>query len=447
MYILKIIFCFFFFFFIFPYNLLASQDLLTLYQKAKESDPLLKKAISELDASLEQKPLARSELLPKLQAQMGQGYYGKKITGMGPVEINKDYWGDDYSIRLIQPIFNGQAYISLKMAEHLVDANKAKVLVAQQDLIKKVAFAYFNLLDANSALKVSKNRLYLIKQVLDRANVFLKTGMGDVLSVKEAKARYYAAKAKLIEAENALALAKENLSILTHVQVEQILDIGKFEIKGPEPDDVEKWINAALENQPILKSAKESLVIAEKKIELERRARWPRIDLEAMAAYANGQFLPDVIYREAHGVLRFTFPIYLGGSINAKTAIAEKEAISARHNLSYLKDIVTLQTKRAFLKLKDSISIIQAAKQALDSAKISLAATKKGYEIGTRDVIDLLDMTDKYIASKQNLFHSVYDHLKARVELKAASGLLGEGDIISLNGLLQDGEGVEIWER
>lgn len=425
----------------------STKDLLSLYQMARESDPLLKKAVSALEATLEQKPLTRSTLLPKLQAQMGQGYYGKKITGLGPLEIKRDYWGDDYSIRLIQPIFNAQAYVSLKMADHSIDAKRAELLAEEQRLIKKVAIAYFNLLDARAAVVVSKNRLKLIKEVLDRANAFLEAGMGDVLSVKEAKARYYAAKAGVVNAENALSLSKENLSILVHAPVSEVADIGKFEIVGPKPDDVKKWIKAALENQPILKSAQEGLLAAEKKIEYERRARWPKIDLEAMAGYADGLFLPDVIYREAHGVLRFTIPIYLGGSISSKTAIAEKEAISARHNLSFLKDVIILQTKRAFLRLKDSISIIQAAKQALDSAKVSLKATKKGYEIGTRDVIELLDMTDKYIEAKQGLFHAIYNHLKARVELKAAAGLLGEGDIISLNGLLKDGGGVEIWER
>ncbi len=415
---------------------LASDTIWSLYQHAVKKDPLLKEAQAELKASTEEKPLARSQLMPRLEAQMGQGYYDKNISGIGPSDIKKDYWGDNYGARLIQPIFNGQAYVSLKMAENLISAQEAQLLYAKQELIRRLALAYLDFLDAKAALRVAKDRVRLDAKILERARNFLKVGTGDIVSVKEAEARYNAAKAVVVNTKNLVSLKRTNLSIISHTQVEDVSDIKKFRPRLPEPDTPEAWIRAAIENQPTLKEAQKRLAVATQKIEHERRARWPRIDLEAAASYANGQFLPDVIYREAHGIFKFTFPIYLGGAIGANTQKAEEKAIAARHRLEYLKDLVTLETKNAFLTLKDSVAQIDAAKTAMESAKVSMDATSMGYQVGTRDVIDVLDMTDKYLASCQQYYHSLYNHLKARIMLKSASGTLAEADLKALEDLL-----------
>ncbi len=415
----------------------------SLYQEAVKKDPLVKEAEARLKAYREEKPLARSQLMPHFQAEIGQGYYDKNITGIGPEGIKKDYWGDNYGVRLVQPIFNGQAYVSLEMAKSLISAQQAQVIFAKQELIKRVAIAYLDLLDAQSALRVAKDRVRLDSKILDRARAFLKVGTGDIVSVKEAEARLDAAKAAVIRAKNLVAVKKTNLAIVTHCPVTRILDIRKFEPKFPEPNIPDTWIKAALENRPILKEASHKLAFANKKIEHERRARWPRVDLEAVANYANGQFLPDVIYREAHGVFKITFPLYLGGSISANTRKAQEEAVAARHKLERLQDIVTLETKSAFLTLQDSVALIDAASKAMESAKVSMNATSKGYEVGTRNVIDVLDITDKYLVRKQQYLHSLYNHLKARILLKKASGILGETDLKALESLLDRNSGGE----
>ena len=415
---------------------LASDTVWSLYQKAVEKDPLLKEAQAELKASVAERPLAKSQLMPKLEAQIGQGYYDKNISGIGPSDIKKDYWGDNYGVRLIQPIFNGQAYVSLKMAESLISAQQAQVILAKQELIRKVAIAYLNLLDAQADLVVAKERVKLDARILSRAKTFLKVGTGDIVSVKEAEARLDAARAEVLNAMNLVSIKRTDLSVAAHTEVADIVDVRPFTPLHPEPDDPDAWIKAALENQPILKEAKQKLLLATQKIEHERRARWPRIDLEGVASYANGQFLPDVIYREAHGVFKFTFPLYLGGSIGARTKQAEKKALAARHRFDRLKDIVTLDTQRAFLKLKDSVAQIHAAEKAMESARVSMKATNKGYEVGTRDVIDVLDMTDKYLTRRSQFYRALYNHLKARILLKSASGTLTETDLKALDGLL-----------
>jgi len=416
----------------------SAEDLISIFKKARDSDPALKAALSDLEASKAERPLAMSKLLPQLTALAGIGRYRKNISGIGPDNIDKGFWGDGYSATLIQPIFDGQAYISLKMAESMIQTQEEEVLAVSQDLMARVCIAYFDLLDAMAQMSVAKDNLRLSKKIYDQATAFLKTGTGDIVSVKEAKARWDASKTGLIRAENRVSVARENLSILVHGPVGDILDVKPFNPVGPKPDDITAWVKAALDNQPRLREAKLKIKLADQEIDYNKRKRWPRVDLEAQASYTDGSFLPDVIYRDVHGMVVLSIPFYLGGSIGAKTRQAAARAASARHGYQKSCDEITFETKRAFLRLKDSISQLEAAKQAMESAKISMEATNRGYEIGTRNVVDAVNMTDRYLLARRSYLNALYAHIIARIELKKVSGLLTIKDLESVNNLLQN---------
>jgi len=419
---------------------LSADDLLSVFKKAQATDPALKAALSDLEASRAERPLAMSRLLPQLTALAGIGRYKKKISGIGPDEIDEDFWGESYSATLVQPIFDGQAYVSLDMAENMVQAQEAEVLAVSQDLMARVCMAYFGLLDARARETVAQENIRLSRKIYGQAQAFLEAGTGDIVSLKEARARLDAAQANLIRARNQVAISEENLSILIHERVKDILDIRPFAPRGPKPDDMSAWVDAALSNQPRLKEARLKVKLANQEVDYHRRERWPRLNLEGQASYTDGSFLPDVIYRDVHGMVVLSIPFYLGGSIGAKTERAAARAVSARHDLQRTSDEITFRTKSAFLQLKDSIAHLKAAKQAMESAKVSMQATNKGYEIGTRNVVDAVNMTDKYITEKRDYLRALYSHILARINLKQVSGLLTIKDMESVNSLLHEPE-------
>jgi outer membrane protein len=70
------------------------------------------------------------------------------------------------------------------------------------------------------------------------------------------------------------------------------------------------------------------------------------------------------------------------------------------------------------------------------SAKVSMDGTRKGYEIGSRSIIDLLTATTNYAAAQRNYYLALYTQLVARTQLKAAAGVLTPADIEAINTLL-----------
>ena len=95
-----------------------------------------------------------------------------------------------------------------------------------------------------------------------------------------------------------------------------------------------------------------------------------------------------------------------------------------------------MDTQTAFLDLENSVAQYRAAEQSVTSAKVSLEGTRKGYEIGSRSIIDLLTATTNYAAAQRTYYLALYTQLVARTQLKAAAGVLTPVDIEDINSLL-----------
>jgi outer membrane protein len=95
-----------------------------------------------------------------------------------------------------------------------------------------------------------------------------------------------------------------------------------------------------------------------------------------------------------------------------------------------------LDAQTAFLNLKNSAAQYYAAEQSAASAKVSFAATRKGFEIGSRSIIDLLTATTQLASAQRTYYLALYTQLVARVQLKAAAGVLSAQDIQAINTLL-----------
>ena len=413
-----------------------TDNLVSIYQDAEKSDPALARARAGLETAKTEKPLARSRLLPRITAngQVARRY--NKLEGIQPDTLKKYYWGGDYTVALTQPVFDGQAWVSMKIAEDIISAGEAELMSARQDLILRTFEAYFNFLHARADVQVAEKQRDLLKSILDQTETFLKVGTGDITAVKEAQARYDASQSQLITAQNRFTIARQDLELLVHRQISSVKDLGPITARLPDPDNMEKWVEAALSNQPLLISAKKRLEAAEKKVEYARRERWPRLDLQASGGYMNGGYFPEMRTTHTEAGIIMTIPLYLGGSIFAKTAQAESQAIESRHNLKRLEDQVTIRAQSAFLRLRDSVAWYQAARQAMESAKVSMEATNTGFRVGTRTAIDALDLTQFYIAKKRDYLVALYEHVLARARLKAAAGVIGPEDIEAVNGLL-----------
>lgn len=418
----------------------AADNLLEAYQQAFATDPALAQARAQLQAEMQGKPLARSALLPHLGAAASVGENAARITGFG-TPIATSYLSNSYSVSLTQAVFNGQAFTALKQADSRIRASEAAVAYTEQQLALQVSTAYFNVLQAQAQDRVAEKQEKLLDSIYRQTDANLKVGTGDIVAVREAQARLDAAKADVIKARNAVAVAQLSLQRLTHHPVGILEDLGHFEAMGPRPDQTQPWVNMALKSQPLLHQAEAQLHTAQEQVEYNRRERWPKIDLQGIASHTLGSPFPGVDFNQIGASLNLSMPIYEGGSISASVQQSQAQAQASVDHLANLRDEVTLNTQTAFLNLQDSVAQLRAAKETVASAKVSLEGTRKGYEVGTRSIIDLLNTATDYIRAEQDYNVALYHQVVARVQLKAAAGVLTAADLESINALLnKDGQ-------
>ena len=190
-----------------------AEDLNGVYRQAVETSPVLKQARAMLDANLADKRRALAALMPKVASSAAISRENADIKGFGKdfsspalpgnvfQDIDKTYTGGSYSVTLVQPLLDGQAWSAWNAAENLVQAGEAAVIAAEQDLTLGVTEAYFNVLNAQSRLRVAESQKVLLEEILDQARAALNVGSGEIIALQEARARCDAAQSALISAQ------------------------------------------------------------------------------------------------------------------------------------------------------------------------------------------------------------------------------------------------------
>ena len=171
-------------------------------------------------------------------------------------------------------------------------------------------------------------------------------------------------------------------------------------------------------------------------MQFAKRARWPTLTLSGIGQHAAGTLIPPLTINQIGASLNLSIPIYEGGATRAGIHQAEALSKATRASVTNLQDQIKLDTQTAFLELQDSVAQFQARQQSVTSAKVSLEGTRKGYEIGSRSIIDLLTATTNYATAQRNYYLALYTQLVARTQLKAAAGVLTPLDIEAVNALL-----------
>jgi outer membrane protein len=417
-------------------NVCAAEDLQAAYQQAAAASPVIAQARAQLDADLAGRPLARAAVMPHLNAAASGGMNTAYVTGFGPQPLSTGYHSDVFSASLTESIFDGQAFTAMKQADDRIRASEAALAFAQQLIALEVTQAYFGVLQAQANERVAKQQMDLLQSIDDQTNTNLKVGTGDIISVQEVQAQLDAAKADLVTAKNAVDVAKSQLERLTHHPVEALQDVTTLEAVGPQPDAMEPWVDAALRNQPLLRQAEETLHVSERQVQFAKRARWPTLSLNGIGMHAAGTLIPPVAIDQLGASFNVAIPLYEGGGTRASIHQAEAQARAGKANVANIKDQITLDTQTAFLDLQNSVAQFSASQQSVTSAQVSMAGTRKGYEIGSRSIIDLLTATTNYAAAERTYYLALYTQLVARTQLKAAAGVLTPADIDAINVLL-----------
>lgn len=417
----------------------TGDDLLELYRQAKTSDPAWLAAQAGYQAGIEKAPQGRALLLPTLGLSASKSESDQQVTL--PMSSNTYHYGTDaYAIQITQPLYNKQN--AAAYAQGIAGANQSELELelARQDLILRTSHAYFDVLAAQDALDFVILEKESISKQLTLARRNFAVGNATLVDVHEAQARYDIAAAQQITATNFLEVRKEALRMLTGNEPGTLTRLeSKLDLQGPEPANMNQWVEISFNGNQRIKSQQEAVVIARQEVEKSRGGHLPTLDLTASRAYsdAGGSVFGFAIESTTNQIgLQFQMPLYQGGGISSKVreSVAQLEVASQR--LDQTRRLVAQQVRESYLDVINGVARVQALEQARISNERALESTVIGYERGVRTGVDVLNAQRELFRTRLSLSQARYDYLISRLRLKAAAGMLQEQDLEGINRLL-----------
>ena len=123
--------------------------------------------------------------------------------------------------------------------------------------------------------------------------------------------------------------------------------------------------------------------------------------------------------------------------MSAAVRQATAKRLKAQEQLSWQERGVESNVRKYFNGVISSISQISAYQQAVKSGEVALKGTKKGFEVGLRTNMEVLDADQKLLSNRRNLAKSRYQYILSRLQLKDSAGTLAASDVDEVNGWLK----------
>lgn len=419
-----------------------SLDLVEAYKHAEEYDASIRASHAEYQAAIEGTSQSLSALLPNVKLNFFSQISSTDVTNATGSFFNRstDFDSDGYSVTLTQTIYNQQLFDLMDESDALSSQALATFEAARQDLIIRLATAYFDVLDAQDNVTFATAEKKTNARLLEQNHERFKVGMLAITDVKEAQAKYDTAIAEEIIAKNNLSNTKEALWVIINTDTSELNPLkAKIPLTVPEPVDIDTWRDKALSSNLNLRAAKYGVDAAGDAYDSSRAGHYPTLDLSAEKRVFGSDGTKPVIGTgtsdtdDTSIILQLSIPIYSGGYTSSKMRQSAADLDRARALLEKEKRLTVQKTRTAFLGIQAAIAQVKALKQALSSTETAVEATEAGYRVGTRTSVDVLQIQSELFKSERDYARSRYDYILNILELKQAAGILALEDIQQIN--------------
>jgi outer membrane protein len=417
-------------------------DLLETFHAAQANDPVFAAARATQQAGQEKLTQGRSLLLPSINLSANTTFndlttqYHPATPPLFTGGSNR-YNSNGYGVTLVQPLFRQQNWQAYSESELQAAQAGMQLKIAEQDLILRVAQAYFDVLIAQDSVGLVNAQKTAISEQLEQAKRNFEVGSATITDTLEAQARYDLTGAQEIAAQNNLEIKRSALQQLINAKPGELAALGKeLKPEAPQPADMEQWVDQAQMNNLQLAIAQAATEIADKEVARNRGGHYPTVDLVANYSQNNangGSFgLGSETTNKSVGV-QLNMPLFQGGVVNSRWREAEANRERARQELENARRNVAQQVRLSYLGVVSGVAQVQALQQALTSSVSLLQASKLGQEVGVRTNLDVLNAQQQLFATRRDLYQAQYNYLLNQLHLKQATGTLGEEDLSKVN--------------
>jgi len=418
----------------------AGEDLMQIYREAQRNDPAIAAAKAQFEASQEKLPQAQAGLLPSasLSANANYNNYDLTIRSDPRQELNRSFGFASATVSASQPLFRWQNVVAVDQAKQAVTQADYTLGVAQQDLIIRVAVAYFDILLAQFNIELNDIQKVAVSEQLAQAKRNFEVGVATITDTNEAQAKYDSIVAQEITTKNEYDNRVTALRAIIGRYPKDLKRLGGgFQPQIPQPNSVDFWVDKALNENLNVRIAQSNFDIATLEIDRAKAANYPTVDLVGSynAQGSNGSISANYSSDSRLGQIgvQLALPLYTGGynSSKIREAIALQER--SRQDLEGARRNALFQAQTGFSGVNSAAASVKAFEQAVVSAEVALQSNKLGQEVGVRTNLDVLNVQQNVFSTRRDLADAYFKYLIGVLRLKAAVGTLSEQDVEDIN--------------
>ena len=420
-------------------------DLLQAYEAAKLRDANILATRAATQASEERLPQARAQLLPNVGANLTHTRNNLSSTTPsflgGDQSTRTSYFSESQGFAVRQPLYRPVLKAQVRQAQALVDDAQAVLAQEEQNLVVRVASAYFEAVLSTEQLALVLAQQAFNKAQLEAARKIFAAGAGIRTDVDEAQARLDMTLAQEIEARQNVGFTQQQLQVLINQPVSALdsLDVARLELTGPQPAALEDWIARAEANSPQVRSLKAQSEAAREEIAKARTGHLPTLDAVAQWSRSKSDTPTSLrsTYVNTSIGLQLNIPIYAGGAVNS----AVRQALASLERSEQAQEggrrELGVRVNKEFRGMTESIPKIRALLQAVRSADQLVLSSRRSFEAGSRTVIDVLNAEQQRLVIQRDLTQARYFYLISKIRLLALAGDADLAAVQSVNTMLK----------
>ena len=412
-------------------------DLKQVYQAALEQDATIRASRAAADSGRERLPQALAGLLPQVSASAGRNNNNLDSTAPNilgaPVTTNDQYFSDNRTLQMRQPLVNMQRWLQFQQAKSVVEEVEANLDRDLQNLVVRVSGAYFEALMADEQLDLVLAQKKTYTALVDAAKKGFAAGSGTRTDIDDAQSRLDMASAQELEARQNQDLARRQLQLLVNQPVAQIakLNVAALQLSAPVPANLEEWTQKAEQVSPEVRGMQARLDAARREVSKAQAGHLPTLEAVAQWSNSGSENITRVNSRYENKTigLQLNIPLYSGGYVNSTVRQAVAEQIRAEESLEALRRDLGVRVHKEYRGVSEGVLRVRALEQAARSAEQMMKSTQMSFVAGSRTQLDVLNAQQQYTLALRDLAQARFVYLLSKVRL---ASLVGDDALVSV---------------
>ena len=397
------------------------------------SNPVLRRERATLRATDEQVPAALGGWRPMITGTANMSYYSGNMmmapeSGGNGYSRRYDLPGYGAGVNISEPIYTGgRTTASTHRAVHDVMAERARLILTEQQVFTDVVNAYVGVIEDQQILEIDINNEKVYQEQLHTTELRARGGEITHTDVAQALAALSAARATRQQAEGTLEAARATYQQVVGAEAPD-------DLQPPQPlvlpvQSEQDATTRAVENNPNVIAALFDEAARKDAVGVAFAALLPSISAQASYAHDINQEEGRSNYDNKMALISASVPIYQGGSEYAAVRAAKQQVIQAHRAVEVQRRSAIQLAQASWQRILANRAAITSNREAISANVSALAGVERQAIVGTGTTLAVLQQQETLLQAQVALVMSLGSLVQASYQEVAAIGRLTARDL------------------